>query len=147
MRSLLTGYAGTFNRRHHRRGHLFQNRYKSIVCEEEPYFLELVRYLHLNPLRARVVPDLAALAQDRYSGPAVVLGHQGQAWQDPAAVLTRLASTVRRAAGVSGLCRGRGEPRRAPGFARGGLVRSPGAGRQCGPSDAGESNRQVTNGC
>ena len=55
MRSLLTGYAGAFNRRHRRRGHLLQNRYKSIVCEEEPYFLELVRYLHLNPLRAGVV--------------------------------------------------------------------------------------------
>ena len=37
MRSLLTGYAGAFNRRHHRVGHLFQNRYKSLVVEEEPY--------------------------------------------------------------------------------------------------------------
>jgi putative transposase len=42
MRKLLTWYAGYFNRRHHRCGHLFQNRYKSILCEEEPYFLELV---------------------------------------------------------------------------------------------------------
>ena len=55
LRSLLTGYAGAFNRRHRRAGHLFQNRYKSIVVEEEPYLLELVRYLHLNPLRAGVV--------------------------------------------------------------------------------------------
>ena len=52
MRSLLTGYAGAFNRRHRRAGHLFQNRYRSIVVEEEPYFLELVRYIHLNPLRS-----------------------------------------------------------------------------------------------
>ena len=52
MRSLLSGYANAFNRRHQRTGHLFQNRYKSILCEDEPYFLELVRYLHLNPLRA-----------------------------------------------------------------------------------------------
>ena len=51
MRSLMSGYAGYFNRRHKRHGHVFQNRYKSIVCEEETYFLELVRYLHLNPLR------------------------------------------------------------------------------------------------
>jgi REP element-mobilizing transposase RayT len=43
MRALLTGYAGAFNRRHHRVGHLFQNRYKSILCEEEPYLLELQR--------------------------------------------------------------------------------------------------------
>ena len=64
MRSLLTGYAGAFNRRHQRAGHLFQNRYKSIVVEAEPYLLELVRYLHLNPLRARLVRDLPAL--DKY---------------------------------------------------------------------------------
>jgi putative transposase len=61
VRSLLTGHAGAFNRRHKRVGHLFQNRDKSIVVEEEPYLLELVRYLHLNPLRAQVVPDLRAL--------------------------------------------------------------------------------------
>ncbi len=43
MRRLLTGYAGAFNRRHRRHGHLFQNRYKSILVEEEPYLLELQR--------------------------------------------------------------------------------------------------------
>jgi putative transposase len=48
MRRLLTGYALSYNRRHRRWGHLFQNRYKSVLCQEEPYFLELVRYIHLN---------------------------------------------------------------------------------------------------
>ena len=43
MRRLLTGYAITFNRRHRRIGHVFQNRYKSILVEEEPYLLELQR--------------------------------------------------------------------------------------------------------
>jgi REP element-mobilizing transposase RayT len=38
MRRLLTGYAQSYNRRHQRRGYLFQNRYKSIVCDEEVYF-------------------------------------------------------------------------------------------------------------
>jgi hypothetical protein len=42
MRKLLTGYAVTFNRRYRRVGHLFQNRYKSILCQEDPYLLELV---------------------------------------------------------------------------------------------------------
>ena len=51
MRKLLTGYAVKFNRRHRRYGHLFQNRYKSIVCDEDIYFRELVRYIHLNPIR------------------------------------------------------------------------------------------------
>jgi len=64
MRRLLTGYAVAFNHRHQRHGHLFQNRYKSILVEEEPYLLELSRYIHLNPLRAKVVRDLQAL--DRY---------------------------------------------------------------------------------
>ena len=49
MRRLLTGHASGYNRRHKRHGHLFQNRYKSILCQEETYFLELVRYIHLNP--------------------------------------------------------------------------------------------------
>ena len=43
MRRLLTGYALTYNRRHTRGGHLFRNRYNSIVVEEEPYFRELQR--------------------------------------------------------------------------------------------------------
>ena len=48
MRRLLTGYTVTFNLRHHRCGHLFQNRYKSILCQKESYLLELVRYIHLG---------------------------------------------------------------------------------------------------
>ena len=55
MRRLLTGYAVSYNRRHRRHGHLFQNRYKSILCQEDNYLLELVRYIHLNSLRAKIV--------------------------------------------------------------------------------------------
>ena len=61
MRRLLTGYAVSFNRRHRRYGHLFQNRYKSILCQEDTYLLELVRYIHLNPLRAGIVNNLRTL--------------------------------------------------------------------------------------
>ncbi|HEC99857.1 MAG TPA: hypothetical protein ENN18_05695 [Proteobacteria bacterium] len=45
MRRLLTGYAVNYNRnrRHHRTGHLFQNRYKSIVCDEDAYLLKVVQ--------------------------------------------------------------------------------------------------------
>ena len=63
MRRLLTGYVVTFNRRHNRTGRLFQNRYKSILCQEDPYLLELVRYIHLNPLRAKLVRTLALIWQ------------------------------------------------------------------------------------
>ncbi len=55
MRKILTGYVVNFNRRHRRYGHLFQNRYKSIVCQEDRYLKELVRYIHLNLLRAELV--------------------------------------------------------------------------------------------
>lgn len=61
MRRLLTGYAVAFNHRHQRSGHLFQNRYKSIICQDDLYLLELVRYIHLNPLRAGLVSTLEEL--------------------------------------------------------------------------------------
>jgi len=61
MRRLLTSYAVAFNLRHKRVGHLFQNRYKSIVCEKDPYFLELIRYIHLNPLSPLPSADLRLL--------------------------------------------------------------------------------------
>ena len=53
MRRLLTGYATTFNRRHRRTGHLFQNRYKSILVQEGKYLVELVRHIHVSALLAR----------------------------------------------------------------------------------------------
>jgi len=81
MRRLLTGYAGYFNRRHRRHGHLFQNRYKSILCQEEPYFRELVRYIHLNPLRAKLVEGIKALDKYPYSGHSAVLGSVRSDWQ------------------------------------------------------------------
>jgi REP element-mobilizing transposase RayT len=97
MRSLLTGYAGAFNRRHQRVGHLFQNRYKSIVVEEEPYLLELVRYLHLNPLRAKVVPDLRTLDRSPWTGHSALLGTVPRPWQATQPILAQFGPTQRRA--------------------------------------------------
>lgn len=70
----MTGYAVTFNKRHKRSGHLFQNRYKSVVCDEDPYLLELIRYIHLNPLRAKLVQDLKELDKYPWSGHSTILG-------------------------------------------------------------------------
>lgn len=81
MRRLLTGHAVYFNRRHDRSGHLFQNRYKSILCQEDNYLLELVRYIHLNPLRAKQIFSLKELDSYPYSGHAVLLGHYQNEWQ------------------------------------------------------------------
>lgn len=61
MRRLMTGHAVYFNQRHERSGHLFQNRYKSILCDRDQYLLELVAYVHLNPLRAGLVKNYAEL--------------------------------------------------------------------------------------
>ena len=55
MQSLLFRYTQYFNRRYRLVGHLFQGRYKAIVCDKDAYLLELVRYIHLNPVRARLV--------------------------------------------------------------------------------------------
>ena len=57
MQRLSSGYAQYFNRRHRLRGHLFQARYKAILCDKESYLLELSRYLHLNPVRVKAVSD------------------------------------------------------------------------------------------
>jgi len=127
MRSLLTGYAGVFNRRHHRRGHLFQNRYRSIVVEEEPYFLELVRYLHLNPIRAGVVADLRGLDRYSYAGHAALVGSAPHAWQATKEVLGRFASDPRRARARYRAFVAAGIPQgHRPEFQGGGLIRSAG---------------------
>ena len=55
MRSVLTGYAIYYNKIHKRKGYLFQNRYKSILCESDEYLLPLIRYIHLNPVKAGIV--------------------------------------------------------------------------------------------
>jgi putative transposase len=91
MRRLLTGYAVSFNRRHRRYGHLFQNRYKSILCQEDTYLAELVRYIHLNPLRARLVGDMKALERYAFCGHGVVLGKNERPWQNTRYVLKRFA--------------------------------------------------------
>jgi hypothetical protein len=85
----MTGYAVSFNRRHRRRGRLFQDRYKSILCQEDAYLSELVRYIHLNPLRAKMVRDLSELGRYPYSGHSALLGHVERGWQDTGPVLSR----------------------------------------------------------
>ena len=97
MRRLLTGYAQQFNRRHKRHGHLFQNRYKSILCEEDPYLLELVRYIHLNPIRAGIVKDLKALKTYPQTGHPALMGKIKYEWQDTGYVLKLFGQTMREA--------------------------------------------------
>jgi REP element-mobilizing transposase RayT len=73
MRRLLTGYAVSDNLRHRWHGPLFQNRYKSMVCDGDSYFTELVRYIHLNPLIVDLVKDLRQLERYPYCGHGTIL--------------------------------------------------------------------------
>ena len=125
MRKVLTGYAISFNHRHHRAGHLFQNRYKSILVEEEPYLLELVRYIHLNPLRAKVVGSVEELAAYPWSGHGALLGKVSHPWQDCRYILGQFGRKGKRGRGIyeKFVNEGVGQGRRED-LAGGGLVRS-----------------------
>jgi REP element-mobilizing transposase RayT len=97
MRRLLTSYAVTFNLRHKRCGHLFQNRYKSLLCDEESYLLELVRYVHLNPLRAGLAATMKDLSTYPWCGHAVVMGNRSLTGQNTEEVLERFGKTLKSA--------------------------------------------------
>jgi len=97
MRKILTGYAVHFNRRYKRCGHLFHNRYKSIVCEDDPYLLELTRYIHLNPVRAGIVESLNALCDYQWTGHGVIMGRIKNNWQDIATVYSYFSNKKKEA--------------------------------------------------
>lgn len=131
MRRLLTGYAIAYNRRHFRHGHLFQNRYKSIVCEEDFYFRDLVRYIHLNPLRAKVVGDIFELEKYPWCGHGVLMGRFNNEWQNRDYVLAWFgkkegeAKKAYRKYVQEGIAQGR-----RPELIGGGLIRSQGGWSQ-----------------
>ncbi len=124
---LLTGYAVGYNRRHRRSGHLFQNRYKSILCQEDAYLKELVRYIHLNPLRAGLFDDLSALDKYPYAGHSVIMGLHKKEWQSTEAVLAFFGKDVLQAKRVyrDYISTGANQGRR-PELIGGGLIRSTG---------------------
>jgi REP element-mobilizing transposase RayT len=143
MRRLLTGHAVTFNHRHKRHGPLFQNRYKSILCQEDPYLLELLRYIHLNPLRGTAVRDLDELDQYPYAGHSVLMGRRPSDWQDTGSVLGhfgRRVGAARRAYRgfvAEGIARGR-----RPELVGGGLIRSLGGWAALESLGRGENRRK-----
>ena len=94
MRRLLTGYALWYNKKHNRHGHLFQNRYKSILCQEDAYFLELVRYIHLNPIRAGIIQGMVRLDRYKYCGHSALMAKAEREWQDTDMVLWMFGKKV-----------------------------------------------------
>jgi len=131
MRKLLTWYAQYFNRRHRRTGHLFENRYKSILCDEDNYLLALIRYIHLNPVRAKLVAELEQLDRYHWTGHRAIIGKTKHSWMDTDRVLAEFGSTRRKALYEyrrfmqEGLDQGR-----LPELTGGGLIRSKGGWSQ-----------------
>jgi len=82
MHCVLTGYSMRFNERHRRVGHLFQNRYKSPVVCKDGYFREVVRYIHLNPVRSGIVRSISELEEYPWTGHRHIIRGGPPTWQD-----------------------------------------------------------------
>ena len=127
MRRLLSGYVTAFNQRHRRNGHLFQNRYKSTVVDDEQYFLALLRYIHLNPVRAKLVEDVRSLKDYLWTGHRVLMGKARMSFQDSDAVLGRFGARAGEARlELVKFMGDEGEREERKLFRGGGLVRSAG---------------------
>jgi len=130
MKKLLTGYVVNFNLRHKRSGHLFQNRYKSIICEEDPYLLELARYIHLNPVRAGMVRDVEQLRDYRWSGHSAIMGRVKQQWQDVNTILAYFGKGKKAVEKYEEFVKEGAVQGRRPELVGGGLLRSQGGWSQ-----------------
>ena len=131
MRRLLTWYAQDYNRRHKRSGHLFENRYKSVLCDEEHYLLALVRYIHLNPVRAHIIHTMAELDCYPWSGHHGILDTGRYPWMATEAVLARFGGVGRKArAGYQHFVEEGMSLGHDPTMSGGGLVRSLGGWSQ-----------------
>jgi hypothetical protein len=82
MRCLMSGYSLYFNRKYERVGHLFQNRYKSSVIDTERYLLELIRYIHLNPVRSGLVSSVEALSRYPWTGHYKIMATGRLPWEE-----------------------------------------------------------------
>ena len=130
MKKLLTGYVVNFNLRHKRTGHLFQNRYKSIICEDDPYLLELTRYIHLNPVRAGRVVELEGLNNYQWAGHSAIMGRVEREWQDIETVLGYFGSGREAVKKYEQFVREGVSQGRKPELVGGGLIRSVGGWSQ-----------------
>jgi putative transposase len=131
MRKQLTWYAQYYNRRHRRSGHFFENRYKSVLCDEDNYLLALIRYIHLNPLRAGIVKTLEELDRYPWCGHSAVIGKRECSWIDTDNVLAHFGGTKRKARNEYRRFVGEGIGMgRQPELTGGGLIRSKGGWSQ-----------------
>jgi Transposase IS200 like. len=98
MKPLNMHYAHYHRKKNGRRGPLFMDRFKSIATQDQNYVEELVRYVHLNPVRAGICKDLKGLEKYRWCGHGALLGLKGRrTFQDTKTVLKRFGRTPREA--------------------------------------------------
>src|SRR5437879_2707797 len=94
MQGMQSSYTQLYNRRHGTVGHLFQGRYKAILCDRDQYLLELVRYIHLNPARLKNPEELATYRWSSHHG---YLGENGPVAVDTDLVLGQLGNSASQA--------------------------------------------------
>lgn len=95
MRQLNGVYTQQFNRRHERVGHVYQGRYKAILVDKDSYWLELSRYVVLNPVRAGLVKSAGAWPWSSYR--AMVGRQQPPFWLETDALLSQFGKQRKRA--------------------------------------------------
>jgi hypothetical protein len=75
MRPLNSGYARWYNKKHNRHGYLFQSPFKSVLCQNSHHLSEIIRYIHLNPLRANLIKSYEKLSDWKWSGHNLLLNN------------------------------------------------------------------------
>jgi REP element-mobilizing transposase RayT len=89
MKPLNSKYATYFNKKYLRRGYLFQDRFKSIASQDQLYCEEMVRYVHLNPIRAGIIASVDELDRFPWSGHSALMGYEKRPFQDIQTILRR----------------------------------------------------------
>ena len=94
MQNVSLRYTQWFNWRHKKCGHVFQGRYKAVMVDADSYLLELVAYIHLNPVRAGIAerPE-----EHRWSSHRAYLGKENIPWLGPTPVLSQFSDKADRA--------------------------------------------------
>jgi len=93
FKPLNAAYARYFGKRHGRHGYLFQDRFKSIATQDQKYLEELIRYVHLNPVRAGVCASVKQLDTYPWCGHAMLVGSLTFPFQTIAPVVKRFGAT------------------------------------------------------
>jgi hypothetical protein len=94
MKSVLSRYATYYNKKYNKTGHVFQGRYHSIICQKENYLLALVRYIHLNPVRAGLAETPDAWEWSSYRS---YFGEEPPLDIDVKTILSNFGDTIERA--------------------------------------------------